>query len=184
LSYLTSWHNDRGEYCEILPATQLTSTRVIEDPRPNYRNACSIAALQAITGRPWRECRELLIEVRGTHRKVTGIAQNILMLAIESYGLLTYNHPSPSTLPTLAQWLRARDNQYATYLVVLRTHYVVVKGRKVWDNGTLASRDGTWIRSMKGRRRRVQSVVEVTYPMTRRVEVCRYHWSKLVGIAS
>jgi hypothetical protein len=45
--------------------------------------------------------------------------------------------------PTLAQWLRQRPDQSATYVVSHKTHWIVVRGNKVYDNqhpqGTLTS---------------------------------------------
>lgn len=63
---------------------------------------------------------------------------------------------SNENAPTLARWLKTYKDERKkhTFVVVLTGHFIVVKGRKIYDN---RYPDGVFLKRFKGRRKRVRA---------------------------
>jgi len=60
--------------------------------------------------------------------------------------------------PTLAKWLRGREDRNKMTIVFLTGHFATVKGNKYIDNHT---KEPVWISKAPGRRKRVVGVITV-----------------------
>lgn len=151
------------------------SPRVIRAPKDN--NFCGPAALSILTNRPVAEVVEYLRQGRGRapsgrRRAIRGVATWEMRHALEAMGfgvrsiesggtLLTGFIPRAGFRPTLAKLLRSSlKNRRADqrYLITLTGHFVVLIGRKIYDNH---NPDGIWVRQYQHRRKRVRSAFEV-----------------------
>ena len=112
---------------------------------------CGIAALATITGKKTSECREAVLAVREKNyeangfsaseisRHVTGMYNWELLGALKLMGFNSsqshdyFNVPMKSR-PTLAAWLKTRQQKNAVMVVNVTGHYVVISGRKFIDS--------------------------------------------------
>ncbi len=124
---------------------------------------CGPAAISAVSGRSI-ECAESWINYYRNARLdkvVVGSYSTELIAALHELGYRskrTEVYDSKNS-PTLAAWLRKRSNRNAMVIVVLTSHFVVVKGNKFVDNFTM---NPVFIRKAPHRRSRVKEIISVT----------------------
>lgn len=98
----------------------------------------------------------------GVHENTLAAA---LRLLVPGATFARFRSYYPSWRPTLAQFLaktRGERDPEAFYLVIVTSHYLVVRGRKVWDNSTPPG--GTYLAKGPCRRARVRSVYALVPP--------------------
>lgn len=121
-----------------------------------------------MTGLDYEACRAALATVTGKAR-VMGVNNRslaeALRLLVPGATFARFRYYYPRWRPTFAQFLaRTREERDpgAFYLVIVTSHYLVVRGRKVWDNSTPA--EGTYLSKGPCRRARVRSVYALVPP--------------------
>lgn len=101
-------------------------------------------------------------------RSVRGVYSEQMLEALRLLGhravftpTMSAEHNLYGTYPTLTQALRALKGRGADdrFLVLITGHYIVLKGRKVFDN---KHPEGIWLKECPYRRRRVRGVWKVT----------------------
>lgn len=101
-------------------------------------------------------------EYRRSNRAVRGMRHYELTDALRYYGVPHCELPRIRPKITLARWLKITKRHPSwCYIVMITGHYVVIKGRKLYDN---ANRNGIWIRRYGHRRKRVYVAVECRIP--------------------
>jgi len=107
----------------------------------NHSIYCGPAACSVITGKSI-ECVESYINWRRGHRTdriVRGAWPEELQYALSKLGYVCTMTDRYDKIyrPTLAAWLRERDDRSQLVIIHLTNHYVVVKGNKLIDNHTI-----------------------------------------------
>lgn len=142
--------------------------KLIRTPHSNH--FCGPAALALITGRPVDEVVAAVKAYRrrvapGKGLRVKGMSNPELLSVLADFGIESIRMPTMDDdyrlrglRPTLARWLR--ENKLARlrhanwpFLVNITGHYIVVFGRKIYDN---AHPEGVWLRQYHRRRARVK----------------------------
>jgi len=120
---------------------------------------CGPGALSAVMGISSNDGARLIREVTG-RKSICGTHDYELEAVLRRNGfkLKTYGYPKPSQ-PTLAQWLRRREDRNKLVIVGLTSHWCVVKGNKYIDNIT---KEPVWISKAPNRRARVTYIIEVS----------------------
>jgi hypothetical protein len=119
---------------------------------------CGPAALTALTGRPTDEMAAEIRKVTG-RKMITYVYASELQETLESLGYTTRLEYITGEKPTLARWLREREDRNAFTIVLVTRHFVTVKGVKLVDNRV---KKPVFIRKAPGRRKRVLGVITVT----------------------
>lgn len=131
---------------------------------PRSNSYCGPAALAAITGRHVDDVTATLRIVMGA-RPVRGTSKGAMVKALELMGYrsdleyISRMAAIQKKFPTLAGWLRATGpkgdyaRSDAPYLVLVTGHWIVIKGRKLYDNRHL---EGVFAGKYEHRRKRVQ----------------------------
>ncbi len=127
----------------------------------NMNKYCGPWALSLVSGATPDHCAWVIQQYRGNRRPVCGIKNRELLSALMSLHLrvwdvfnFLYNLHMRQPQPTLAGWLRKTPRiPDAPYIVNITGHYIVVKGRKVYDNHFPK---GVFLRQCPYRRKRVK----------------------------
>ena len=136
--------------------------------------------MSLLTGKNVDECVDIL------HRfqpRVKGVKNSVMLRALEHCGLRCDPLRAPQMRPTVAAAIRALQGRPADqpYLLNITGHYIVLKGRKIYDN---FHPTGIFIREYPHRRTRVKRMWEVvpqfgTTPKVQRKApspTIRYEW--------
>ena len=125
---------------------------------------CGPAALALITGQPVSNATSAIRFITG-QSAVRGVTQRDLLRSISMFGKLPVVVPKNyvrDTNPTLAYVLRSaglRDRRPDTvFLITLTGHFIVLKGRKIYDNH---NPEGVFLRKYQHRRKRVKAVFQI-----------------------
>lgn len=120
---------------------------------------CGPGALASIMNVSSNDAARLIREATG-RKSICGThgyeLESVLRKA--GYKLRTGGIPK-SQRPTLARWLKEREDRNKLVIVGLTSHWCVVKGNKYIDNITL---EPVWIRQAPNRRARVTYWIEVS----------------------
>ena len=122
--------------------------------RPGGNRYCGPAALSAIAGITTDTAAQILREITG-QRSIGGVTIASMIEALSRLGFclrdpIRYLDTQAGSLqrPTLARWLREYPRTAEDVVLVCVTgHYLVVKGRKVYDN---YHPNGVWLQSYGG----------------------------------
>lgn len=121
---------------------------------------CGPAAISAITGLTTAESAAAIRIYGGARRRAIKSAYlyelkyTLQKLGYEVEEAGVQGGGDRKKMPTLARWLREREDPSAMTLVFVTSHFAVVKGRKYIDNHTGKP---VWISKAPGRRRRVRN---------------------------
>ena len=118
---------------------------------------CGPAAISTITGISTDDASRIIRHITG-RRQVTWTSTHEVHQAMQWRGYRIVEKRMDGDNPTLARWLRERQNRRATYLINVTNHWVVVRGNKFVDS---KHRDPVNTRQAKGRRARVKRVYTV-----------------------
>lgn len=118
---------------------------------------CGPAAIAALTGVTTDDAARELRAVSG-RRAIKWCYTSELVAALERLGYRA-TETRVGDNPTLARWLRERENRGVATIVLVTGHFVAVKGNKFADN---RNPDPIFISKAPGRRRRVKYVLTVT----------------------
>jgi hypothetical protein len=126
----------------------------------NGKNSyCGPAAVAALTGVTTTKAAEF-IRTAYNRKAIRRVYPEELVHALKEMGYrATYSLVSGK--PTMAKWLREREDRNAANILFLTGHFVAVKGNKFVDNHT---KEPVWISKAPGRRKRVLGVIEVERP--------------------
>jgi hypothetical protein len=96
---------------------------------------CGPAALSLITGRSVDDCVSVLKNVRHSSQVVKGVYNGEMREALNHLGYRMHVLPVRGR-PTLARLLRSLRERGPEYIFLINTtgHYVVLRGRKIYDN--------------------------------------------------
>lgn len=114
---------------------------------------CGPAALSLITGRSVDDCVTVLKHIRQSARAIKGIYNTEMREALGHLGYQMHVLPVRGR-PTLAQLLRSLRERGPEHIFLINTtgHYVVLRGRKIYDN---KNPEGVFVRQYNHRRARV-----------------------------
>jgi hypothetical protein len=114
---------------------------------------CGPAALSLITGRSVDDCVSVLKNVRHSSQVVKGVYNGEMREALNHLGYRMHVLPVRGR-PTLARLLRSLRERGPEYIFLINTtgHYVVLRGRKIYDN---KNPEGILVRQYQHRRARV-----------------------------
>lgn len=124
---------------------------------------CGPFAASAITGKYVEDIENKINEhrKRSPGTKITTTYNHDITYALKKLGYrVEYEreHYEKHPCPTLARWMRERDNLEASYLVLVTGHWVAVKGRKFVDTFTGLP---VFLRAAPHRRKRIQIVLRI-----------------------
>lgn len=120
---------------------------------------CGPAAIAAIVGISTDAAAKAIRETGYKRKSVRRLHPEELEWALAKLGYAVhYQQMSPSDTPTLAKWIRDREDRAAVNIVYVTGHYAVVSGNKYIDNHT---KEAVWISKAPGRRKRVKGVLTV-----------------------
>lgn len=124
---------------------------------------CGPFAASAVTGKCVEDIEERINEHRkkDAGSKITTTYNHDLVYALKKLGYrVEYEreHYEKYPCPTLARWMRERDDLEASYLVLVTGHWVAVKGRKFVDTFTGLP---VFLKAAPHRRKRIQIVLRV-----------------------
>ncbi len=130
------------------------------------RVMCGPGAISAITGKDVADVKAMVYKVKGV-RYVCRMSNGHMISTLLRFGYRIRSRAEFNPKPTLARWLKSRapGKLNSVYLVRLRGHFMVVKGRKAIDNMTV---DPVFIRQAPNRRARVHIVWEIIEDRRRR----------------
>lgn len=120
---------------------------------------CGPAAVALLTGRHVDDAAYALRTVMG-RRAVKGTSNPFMVAALDLLGHLALPVPTggrPTLTQALSGALRGRKADQA-YLVLLTHHYVVIRGRRLYDN---KHPQGVWLSECPYRRKRVRALFAV-----------------------
>lgn len=124
---------------------------------------CGPAAIAALTGVHVDDAARVLRNVSGK-RAIMGIDARHMLAALKKLGhephtlLPVTTGKRPTLTQALAGVLRDRKPDEA-FLVTITDHYVVIKGRRLWDN---KHPEGIWLGECPYRRKRVRAIWAVS----------------------
>ena len=121
--------------------------------REGSNQFCGPAALSLITGRSVDDCVGVLKDVRHNSRAVKGVYNGEMREALIHLGYRMHVLPVRGR-PTLARLLRSLKERGPEHIFLINTtgHYVVLRGRKIYDN---KNPKGIFVRQYRHRRARV-----------------------------
>jgi hypothetical protein len=121
--------------------------------RENSNTFCGPAALSLITGKSVDDCVSVLKRVRQSTRAVKGVYNEEMREALGHLGYRMHVLPVRGK-PTLARILRSLKERGPEHIFLINTtgHYVVLRGRKIYDN---KNPEGIFVRHYRHRRARV-----------------------------
>lgn len=121
--------------------------------REGSNQFCGPAALSLITGRSVDDCVGVLKDVRHSSRAVKGVYNGEMREALTHLGYRMHVLPVRGR-PTLARLLRSLKERGPENIFLINTtgHYVVLRGRKIFDN---KNPEGVFVRQYRHRRARV-----------------------------
>jgi len=123
---------------------------------------CGPFALHFTTRGDHDEIVQKIKEHRNSNRPVRGVWHYELVNVLKYYGVGFSELPRIRPKITLARWLKiTKRHPKWCYIVMITGHYVVIKGRKLYDN---CNRKGVWLRRYNHRRRRVFVALECRVP--------------------
>jgi len=127
------------------------SVRVLRSVASNQ--FCGPAALSLITGKSVDDCVSVLKDVRQSSRAVKGVYNGEMREALSHLGYRMYVLPVRGR-PTFARLLRSLKERGPEHIFLINTtsHYVVLRGRKIYDN---KNPEGIFVRQYQHRRARV-----------------------------
>lgn len=122
----------------------------------NDNTFCGPAALSLITGKPVSECTAALRAATG-RRAIFGVAYREMMAVLPMLGYIAAPIPIGDKPPTLAALLRKLKDRRPedVYLLSVTDHYLVLRGRKIYDN---RNPEGVFVRQYPHRRVRVKGI--------------------------
>jgi hypothetical protein len=120
---------------------------------------CGPSAMSAVTGLPTHDCAALLREVTG-RKQIHGVQSYELMAAMTLAGWRCERTVHPrAARPTLAAWLDAHDTFAASFVLVVRRHFIAVGADEVADSGFMYSRRPQPVAGAPHRRARVRQTI-------------------------
>jgi len=121
---------------------------------------CGPAAISLLTGHHVTLCCHYVRRVRMNSRPVKSVSNGTMLDALKLMGKTTREIPvhGEPTLVGLVRQLRLRKPAQR-FLIRTTTHFLVLSGRKVYDNH---NPDGTWFGKYNHRRYRVLACWEVS----------------------
>lgn len=122
------------------------------------RHYCGPAALSILTGKDITIIIEKVLELRGYSSNkavVAGMWWREMKEVLHDTEVKIEELIVPRPEVTLARWLKVHKRDSRPYLVFASHHFLVVKGRKIFDNQFM---DGIWLRKYTHRRMRVKNV--------------------------
>lgn len=137
---------------------KLTPVKVTKKNRQMWCGPFAFAAVRHVS---YDKAYEDLLRCTGK-RSIRGMYTWELLSGFAKFGYLAEPvHTKRPDLkrPTFAQWLRAREDRNALYLVVAGHHFIVVQGNKQIDTFTL---DPVFISKSPHRRKRVSFAWKIT----------------------
>ena len=120
---------------------------------------CGPSAMAAVTGLPTHDCAALLREVTG-RKQIHGVVSYELMAAMTLAGWRSDRtiHPRAAR-PTLAAWLPGHDTFAASFVLVVRHHFIAVGADEVADSGWMFERRPQPLATAPHRRVRVKQTI-------------------------
>ena len=120
---------------------------------------CGPSAMAAVTGLPTQDCAALLREVTG-RTQIHGVGEDELVKAMALAGWRCDRAPHPADArPTLAAWLREHDTFAASFILVVRNHYVALGDGEIADSGFMFHRRPQPVATAPHRRIRVRETI-------------------------
>ena len=120
---------------------------------------CGPSAMSAVTGLPTHDCAALLREVTG-RTQIHGVHSFELMSAMTLAGWRCERTiHRKAARPTLAAWLHAHDTFAASFVLVVRHHFIAVAADEVADSGFMYSRRPQPVAGAPHRRVRVRQTI-------------------------
>ena len=132
-------------------------------PNPNGTSWCGPTALTVLTGKRYDIIEKDILSKKANKKKkyIRGMYNHEMGNALRRYGY-SMRHASLHGCDTFRQWTKATYGQRGKkwYLMQTTSHFLVVKGNKVWDNNT--PKEGVPItKSRLYKRARLDNVYEV-----------------------
>ena len=120
---------------------------------------CGPSAMSAVTGIPTHDCAALLREVTG-RTQIHGVHGYELMAAMTLAGWRCERTVHPrAKRPTLAAWLNAHDTSAASFVLVVRHHFVALGNGEIADSGWMFDRRPQPVATAPYRRVRVRHTI-------------------------
>jgi len=120
---------------------------------------CGPSAMAAVTGLPTHDCAALLREATG-RSQIHGVHSYELAAALALAGWRCRHVVHPRDVrPTLAAWLRAHDTFAASYVLVVRHHFIALGDGQVADSGWMFDRRPGPLATAPHRRVRVRETI-------------------------
>lgn len=144
---------------------QLDTSKPVDRTGNRY---CGPLVIAAITGMSTADAAAALRRITGRTSAVKLVRHEELISTLSALGFVMRRMEIPKHVadvpifgrkvrkwigPTLTEWLRKRPDQRAAYVVHVKRHYLLVKGRKMVDTHT--GGEWTWLRDAPHRRKRV-----------------------------
>ena len=120
---------------------------------------CGPSAMSAVTGLTTQDCAALLREVTG-RTQIHGVHAYELMAAMALAGWRCERtlHRGAAR-PTLAAWLRDHDTAAASFVLVVRRHFVALGNGEIADSGFMYDRRPQPVATAPHRRVRVRQTI-------------------------
>jgi len=139
-----------------LRMTHMKLTAPFHNPIKSKNNYCGPSVISVITGLSC-ECAAAWIRDVAKKRSVKGVHTHDLKSTLRRRGVSLSTTRYPTERLTLNQWGKKKKEHGKTYLLVAGNHFVVVRGRKIFDN-----HEGEQsLTQSKHKRKRVTEVIEV-----------------------
>ena len=119
---------------------------------------CGPSAMSAVTGIPTHDCAALLREVTG-RTQIHGVHGYELMAAMTLAGWRCERTVHRAKRPTLAAWLNAHDTFAASFVLVVRHHFVALGNGEIADSGWMFDRRPQPVATAPYRRVRVRHTI-------------------------
>ena len=120
---------------------------------------CGPSAMSAVTGLPTHDCAALLREATG-RSQIHGVHSYELAAAMALAGWrCRHVVHRRADRPTLAAWLRSHDTFAASYVLVVRRHFIALGAGEVADSGWMYDRLPVPVAGAPHRRVRVRETI-------------------------
>jgi hypothetical protein len=122
------------------------------------KHYCGPVALSILTGKDITIITGKVLGLRGYSSNkavVTGMWWREMKEVLQDTGIKIEELTVPKPRVTLARWLKIQKRDPRPYLIFASHHFLVVKGRKIFDNQFI---DGVWLRKYTHRRMGVKNV--------------------------